>query len=204
MAHLIWLFCFAECQNEVADLVFLIDGSESIVKESWKTMIEFLLNVVDKLRIAPELFRIGVAQFSDLYQKEFYLNEYEDANGVKSAIQQITQIKGGTTIGKALRNVVEFFEESKGSRRQSKVPQNLVLITDGASSDSVDEAANDLRRRQINVFVIGIGDVSMQQLSYIAGSQDRLFEVPNFSHLNLTTATFVDTLCIPVNIPPSE
>lgn len=164
-------------------------------------MIGFLLNVVDKLRVAPELFRIGVAQFSNLYQKEFYLNEYKDADGVKSAIQQITQIKEGTYIGKALRNVVEFFEESKGSRRQNNVPQNLVLITDGVSSDRVNEAADDLRRRQINVFVIGIGTVSKQQLSYIAGSQDRLFEVQNFNYLNVTTATFVDTLCIPGPVP---
>lgn len=188
-----------ECQNMVADLVFLIDGSESINEESWKTMIDFLLNVVDKLRITPERFRIGVAQFSNLYQKEFYLNEYKDADGVKSAIRQIKQIKEGTYIGNALRNVVEFFEETKGSRRQNNVPQNLVLITDGVSSDSVDEAADGLRRLQINVFVIGIGieTVSMPQLSYIAGSPDRLFKVQNFNYLNLTTATFVDTLCIP-------
>lgn len=162
-------------------------------------MIDFLLNVVDKLRITPERFRIGVAQFSNLYQKEFYLNEYKDADGVKSAIRQIKQIKEGTYIGNALRNVVEFFEETKGSRRQNNVPQNLVLITDGVSSDSVDEAADGLRRLQINVFVIGIGieTVSMPQLSYIAGSPDRLFKVQNFNYLNLTTATFVDTLCIP-------
>ncbi|XP_077073745.1 collagen alpha-6(VI) chain [Siphateles boraxobius] len=190
-----------ECQIGVADLVFLIDGSESIDEESWKTMLYFLLNVVDKLQITPELFRIGVAQFSSLYQKEFYLNEYKDADGVKSAIRQITQIKEGTKIGKALRNVVEFFEESKGSRRQNKVPQNLVLITDGVSSDTVNEAADALRLLHINVFVIGIGAVSMPQLSYIAGSPDRLFEVQNFNYLNLTTETFVDTLCFPGPVP---
>ncbi|TRZ03072.1 hypothetical protein DNTS_029875 [Danionella cerebrum] len=185
------------CQNEVADLVFLIDGSESISEESWTTMITFLLSVVNKLRITPELFRVGIAQFSNIYQKEFYMNEYKDAEGVKSAIRRITQIKEGTYIGKALRNVVEFFDASKGSRKQSGVPQNLVLITDGVSSDRVNEAADDLRRLQINVFVIGIGAVSLQQLSYIAGSPDRLFKVQNFNFLNLTTATFVDSLCVP-------
>ncbi|XP_073703863.1 collagen alpha-6(VI) chain [Garra rufa] len=186
-----------ECQKEVADLVFLIDGSESIKEDSWRTMIAFLLNVVDQLRISPELFRIGIAQFSSVYQKEFYLNEYNDAVGVKSAIERITQIKEGTKIGKALRSVTEFFEESKGSRRQSGIPQNLVLITDGVSSDSVNEAADDLRRLQIQVFVIGIGDVSMPQLSYIAGSPDRLFKVRNFNYLNLTTSTFLYAICAP-------
>ncbi|KTG32498.1 hypothetical protein cypCar_00018712 [Cyprinus carpio] len=192
-----------ECQKEVADLVFLIDGSESISEESWRTMIAFLLNVVNQLRISPELYRIGIAQFSSSYKKEFYLNEYDNAEEVKSAIRQITQIKEGTKIGNALHNVAEFFEESKGSRRQSSVPQNLVLITDGVSSDSVKEAADYLRRLQIQIFVIGIGDVSMPQLSYIAGSPDRLFIVQNFNYLNLTIATFVYALCVPPSDEPS-
>uniref|UniRef100_A0A8C1JE39 Collagen, type VI, alpha 4a n=1 Tax=Cyprinus carpio TaxID=7962 RepID=A0A8C1JE39_CYPCA len=192
-----------ECHMEVADMVFLIDGSESINDESWRTMIAFLLNVVDQLRISPELFRIGIAQFSSSYRKEFYLNEHKDLEGVKLAIRQIQQIKEGTKIGNALSNVVEFFEESKGSRTASGVPQNLVLITDGISSDSVNEAAEYLRRLRINVFVIGIGDVLMSQLSYIAGSLDRVFRVQDFSYLNMTTATFVEALCIPQSIDPS-
>ncbi len=161
---------------------------------------------MNRLRISPALFRIGIAQFSSSYQKEFYLNEHKDVEGVISAIRQIKQIKEGTKIGNALRNVAEFFEESKGSRTKSGIPQNLVLITDGISSDSVDEAAENLRRRQINVFVIGIGDdVSMSQLSYIAGSPDRIFRVQNFNYLNLTTATFVESLCVPQQlVDPSE
>lgn len=164
-------------------------------------MITFLLNVVNKLRITPERFRIGVAQFSSSYQKEFYLNEYEDVDGVKSAIQRIRQMKGDTFIGEALRNVVEFFQESKGSRKKRRVPQNLVLITDGVSTDIVDKAAENLRRIQIKVFVIAIGDFSMPQLSYIAGSPDRLFTVQSFNNLKLATAPFVDSIC---DAPASE
>ncbi|XP_059364620.1 collagen alpha-6(VI) chain-like [Carassius carassius] len=198
--HISKVLCNAtkpECQKEVADLVFLIDGSESISKESWRTMIDFLLNVVNQLRISSELYRIGIAQFSSVYQKEFYLNEYNNTNDVKTAIRQFTQIKEGTKIGTALDKVVEFFEESKGSRKQTSIPQNLVLITDGVSSDCVNEAADYLRSLQIEIFVIGIGDVSMPQLSYIAGSPDRLFKVEDFNYLNLTTGTFVDALCFP-------
>ncbi|XP_051576874.1 collagen alpha-6(VI) chain-like [Myxocyprinus asiaticus] len=186
-----------ECEKEVADMVFLIDGSESIKENSWKTMIHFLLSFMDKLRIAPDLVRIGVAQFSTSYQKEFYLNEYKDAKGVKLAIEKITQIKEGTLIGKALSNVEEFFNEGKGSRIKERVPQNLVLITDGASSDRVNEAADRLRQKQINIFVIGIGDISVPQLSYIAGSSDRFFKVENFNYLNLTIEAFFDAICNP-------
>lgn len=158
-------------------------------------MITFLINVVNNLRITPERFRIGVAQFSTIYKAEFYLNKYNDSDGVKSAIRNITQVQGGTYIGEALRNVMEFFNESKGSRIKRRVPQNLVLITDGASQDSVNKAADDLRRIQMNVFVIGIGDVSPPELNYIAGSPDRVFEVENFNSLDLKRELFINSLC---------
>lgn len=158
-------------------------------------MIAFLLNVVNQLRISPELFRIGIAQFSGEYRKEFYLNEYENEEKVKLAIRQIQQMRGDKNIGKGLHNVMEFFVETKGSRRWNGVPQNLVLITDGVSSDDVKRAADELRSLNINVFVIGIGDVSMSQLTYIARSLDKVFRVQNFNYLNLITATFVDALC---------
>lgn len=203
--YLAWLLCVSECLNEVADLVFLIDGSESIKKDSWTTMISFLISLVDNLRVSSNLLRIGLAQFSTQYRKEFYLNETIDAENVKSAIQKIEQISEGTKIGGALRNVVEFFQESKGSRKFKGVPQNLVLITDGASSDDVQQPADDLRAMGINLFAIGIGDVSMQQLNYIAGSQDRLFKVEDFNQLNLSIETFVDAICKPSSIEsPSE
>nr|XP_055066680.1 collagen alpha-6(VI) chain [Misgurnus anguillicaudatus] len=193
-----------ECLNEVADLVFLIDGSESITKESWITMISFLIDLVDKLRVSESLFRIGVAQFGYEYQKEFNLNKHNNTGGVKLAIQQIKQIQGGTKIGNALHNVREFFEESNGSRRLIGVPQNLVLITDGASSDNVEPAADALRAMKINLFAIGIGDVSMPQLNYIAGSPDRLFMVKDFNHLNLSKETFVDAICNPHSLEPTK
>ncbi|XP_036446136.1 LOW QUALITY PROTEIN: collagen alpha-6(VI) chain [Colossoma macropomum] len=186
-----------ECQKEAADLVILIDGSESIDETEWKTMINFMLYLIDSLRIREDLFRVGVAQFSTAYQKEFYLNEKMNAKDVKDAIQGIGQLSEGTRIGNALLNVHEFFETSKGSRIQSGISQNLLLITDGKSKDSVKEPAVKLRARRIEMFVIGIGDVSQSQLNDIAGRSDRLFRVDSFDSLKLnrTTQEVLDILC---------
>lgn len=183
-------------------MVILIDGSESIKAEAWKTMINFMVNIIDNLRIREDLFRIGVAQFSSSYRKEFYLNEHTDAASVKSAIRNITQMKDGTYIGDALKQVHEFFETNKGSRRQSGISQNLLLITDGESSDLVNDAADRLRGKKIEVFVIGIGQISEAELKYIAGSPDRVFFLDSFDvlKLNRTTLEVIDILCI----KPSE
>ncbi|XP_053084973.1 collagen alpha-6(VI) chain-like isoform X3 [Pangasianodon hypophthalmus] len=188
-----------ECQKVSADLVILIDGSESIKDMSWKTMIHFMLSLIDNLRIKRDLFRIGVAQFSSNYRKEFYLNEYDNEVDVKEAIEAIKQMKDGTNIGAALNQVQEFFHASKGSRIQDGISQNLLLITDGVSNDEVNDAADKLRAKGIEMFVIGIGDISVPQLNYIAGSPDRVFFVDNFDHLKLnrTTQEVINSICTP-------
>lgn len=194
---LVWPEYFSECQKEAADLVILIDGSESIKEVPWKTMIKFMLSLIDNLRIKQDLFRVGVAQFSSNYRKEFYLNAYNDEVDVKTAIQTIKQMKDGTNIGAALNQVQEFFHSSKGSRIQDGISQNLLLITDGESNDDVNDAADKLRGRGIEMFVIGIGNISVPQLNYIAGSPDRVYIVDNFDHLKLnrTTQEVINSIC---------
>ncbi|XP_017333399.1 collagen alpha-6(VI) chain isoform X2 [Ictalurus punctatus] len=190
-----------ECQKEAADLVILIDGSESIKEVPWKTMIKFMLSLIDNLRIKQDLFRVGVAQFSSNYRKEFYLNAYNDEVDVKTAIQTIKQMKDGTNIGAALNQVQEFFHSSKGSRIQDGISQNLLLITDGESNDDVNDAADKLRGRGIEMFVIGIGNISVPQLNYIAGSPDRVYIVDNFDHLKLnrTVQKVTSKICTPMD-----
>ncbi|XP_058250247.1 collagen alpha-6(VI) chain-like isoform X1 [Hemibagrus wyckioides] len=186
-----------ECRKAAADLVILIDGSESIKEGPWKTMISFMLSLIDNLRIKQDLFRVGVAQFSSNYRKEFYLNKYDNEQDVKRDIQSITQMKEGTRIGAALNEVQEFFHTSKGSRIQEGISQNLLLITDGESNDDVNDAADKLRAQGIAMFVIGIGDIKKEELGYIAGSPERLFFVDNFDHLKLnrTTQQVIDSIC---------
>ncbi|KAK3552012.1 hypothetical protein QTP70_031601, partial [Hemibagrus guttatus] len=186
-----------ECKKEAADLVILMDGSESIKEGPWKTMINFMLSLIDNLRIKEYLFRVGVAQFSSNYRKEFYLNKYDNEQDVKRDIQSIMQMKEGTRIGAALREVQEFFHTSKGSRIKDGISQNLLLITDGESNDDVNDAADKLRAQGIEMFVIGIGDIKKEELGYIAGSAERLFFVDNFDHLRLnrTTQQVISSIC---------
>ncbi|XP_066540108.1 collagen alpha-6(VI) chain [Hoplias malabaricus] len=186
-----------ECQKEKADLVILIDGSESIKKNDWNTTIHFMLSFIDNLRIGEDLFRVGVAQFSTNYRKEFYLNEHKDAAAVKKAIEGIKQMKDGTNIGNALKEVDEFFHTKRGSRIHSGISQNLLLITDGESNDEVQGAADKLRARNIEVFVVGIRNISREQLAYIAGKREKVYIVESFDDLKLhkTTLEVFDTMC---------
>ncbi|XP_068425550.1 collagen alpha-6(VI) chain-like [Clinocottus analis] len=183
------------CEKQKADLVFLIDQSGSISPNDYTTMKQFTTSVVNSFKVSEKLVRVGLAQFSTTFQKEFYLNQFYSEQAVTKHILDMQQLGGGTNIGVALDSIREYFEASRGSRRSEGVSQNLVLITDGESQDDVEDAADRLRALGVEVFAIGIGNVHDLELLQITGTPDRLFTVQNFGSLEKIKQKVVDTIC---------
>ncbi|MBN3325894.1 CO6A6 protein, partial [Atractosteus spatula] len=189
------------CETKEADIVMLIDGSGSINPGQFRTMQNFMKDIVGSFRISKTSVQVGVAQFSTEPQKEFYLSEFDSEDAIKERILQMKQMKQSTYIGKALRFIRSFFEPSAGSRIQQLVPQNLIVITDGKSIDPVEGAAAELRALNIHIFVISIGYVDALKLQQIAGSNDRLFTVKNFNELETIKKRVVKNICDPGDEP---
>ncbi|XP_062321211.1 collagen alpha-6(VI) chain isoform X1 [Osmerus eperlanus] len=183
------------CKKKQADLVVLIDGSDSIQKKEFSLVKNFTRDLISSFNISKDYIRAGVAQFSSNPKKEFYLNEFYTIEGIRDRIKAIEQLAEGTFIGKALNFTKSFFEAAAGSRIQSGVSQNLVVITDGDSRDDVVAEAKFLRDLKIELFVIGIGRVNNLELQQIAGSVDRVFTVQDFSSLAKIKTKVVDTIC---------
>ncbi|XP_058869021.1 collagen alpha-6(VI) chain-like [Acipenser ruthenus] len=89
------------CKIERADIVFLIDGSDSISPTDFQTMKEFLKAMVINFDIRPNRVHIGVAQFSHKYAKQFYLRSFTDTSTFQNQIENIRQITGSTYIANA-------------------------------------------------------------------------------------------------------
>ncbi|XP_066485256.1 collagen alpha-4(VI) chain-like [Tiliqua scincoides] len=189
------------CDTQQADLVFLIDGSSSIPEENFLAMKTFMKEIVDSFVIAQDKVQIGVAQYSEDPQKEFYLNEFFTDDAIKGKIDSIVQLRASTFTGKGLRFVKRFFEASNGSRKNKGVLQFLIVITDGQSDDAVDEAAISLRNDGIQVFVIGIGILNSFELVRISGSAQRVYTVENFEGLKTIEKKFVTDICDPGDMP---
>ncbi|XP_059194900.1 collagen alpha-6(VI) chain-like [Centropristis striata] len=190
------------CEKQKADLVFLLDQSGSIRSEDYTTMKKFTTELVNSFKVSETLVRVGVAQFSSAFQKEFVLNKYYSEQAVNKHITDMVQLGGGTNIGLALDGIRSYFEASSGSRRSEGVSQNLVLITDGESQDDVEDAADRLRALGVEVFAIGIGDVHDLQLLQITRTPQRLFTVQNFGSLEKIKQKVLDTIC--KSKPPQE
>ncbi|XP_027131185.1 collagen alpha-6(VI) chain isoform X3 [Larimichthys crocea] len=192
------------CEKQKADLVFLLDQSGSIDPQDYITMKNFTTNLINSFKVSQDLVRVGVAQFSSTFQKEFYLNEFYTEQSISKHISDMNQSGGGTNIGWALDSIKDYFKASTGSRISSKISQNLVLITDGESQDDVEDAADSLRKMGIEVFAIGIGDVHDLELLQITGTPERLFTVQNFGSLEKIKQKVVDTICKSKPLVPSE
>ncbi|XP_036750675.2 collagen alpha-6(VI) chain isoform X1 [Manis pentadactyla] len=184
-----------DCEIEKVDLVFLMDGSNSIHPDDFKKMKEFLASIVQDFDVSANRVRVGVAQFSHTYQPEFPLGNFIGQKEISFQIESIQQIFGYTHIGAALRQVGHYFRPDMGSRIQAGAPQVLLVLTDGRSQDEVAQAAENLRRKGVDIYSVGIGDVDDQQLIQITGTADKKLTVDNFDELRKVRKRIVRSIC---------
>uniref|UniRef100_A0A8C4XDS9 VWFA domain-containing protein n=1 Tax=Erpetoichthys calabaricus TaxID=27687 RepID=A0A8C4XDS9_ERPCA len=177
---LFFAFFLSACKTEV-DIVFLLDGSGSIVETDFKRMQTFTKDILENF--LSESNQVGVAQFSSFYSEEFPLT-FLKSRAAFAKIDSIHKHGGGTEIGKALRSIKPLFTNEKGSRKNKGVQQILIVITDGDSQDSVEEPARDLRNDNIFVYAIGIGAVKQKQLDLISSTPETTYRVQNFMELS--------------------
>uniref|UniRef100_A0A286XTB4 Collagen type VI alpha 6 chain n=2 Tax=Cavia porcellus TaxID=10141 RepID=A0A286XTB4_CAVPO len=184
-----------DCDIKNVDLVFLMDGSNSIHPSDFKKMKEFLASVVQDFDVSLKTVRIGAAQFSDSYRPEFSLGAFAGEKEISFQIENIQQIFGYTHLGAALQKVSQYFQPDMGSRINTGTPQVLLVLTDGRSQDEVAQAAEELRHKGVDIYSVGIGDVDDQQLIQITGTADKKLTVHNFDELKKVKKRIVRHIC---------
>ncbi|KAG8139285.1 hypothetical protein E2320_002071, partial [Naja naja] len=165
------------------DELLTIAGSE----DRYFYVKNFLQDVIHQFNTAHNV-QVGFAQYSDRSQEEFSLNIFPRKSELENQISHIRQMEGFQTyIGAALKKVKLYFTPEGGSRINEKIQQILLVITDGRSHDRVVQAAEDLRKKGVDVYAVGVGRIDHLQLSQIAGSSDRKYTVDNFSELKISS-----------------
>lgn len=180
-------------ETEEADIYFLIDGSGSIFPDSFHDMRVFMTEMINMFQVGANRVRFGVVQYGSTPVTEFLIDEYNTVEQLKRAIKAIQQIGGGTRTGDALRYMQSLFKAAT----RDKVPQFLIIITDGESQDQVTKAAEELRERGIVIYAIGVKDAVKKELEDIAGTKDQMFFVNDFDSLKLIKHDIVRDICSP-------
>ncbi|XP_053328266.1 collagen alpha-3(VI) chain isoform X1 [Spea bombifrons] len=167
------------------DIVFLLDGSVNVGNADLPFVRDFIINLINKLHIGPESTRIGLAQFSDTAKTEFYLNTLTSKSDLVSRVGQL-KLMGGDVLntGSALQSIIQnHFTSSAGSRLNEKIPQLLVVLLAGKSSDSIQAAAKEVLNSGVLTFCIGVKNADKAELETIAFNPDLVYEMEAFSSL---------------------
>lgn len=160
----------------------MVDGSDDS-RNGLPAIREFIRRMVED--IDDEVIRVAVVQYSDDAKTYFNLNTHKTKNAIVYAVRGLRH-KGGTSrkTGLALQFVHDhIFTSLSGSRFSDGVPQILLLLTGGKSSDDVSHSALNLKRARVLIFALGMKNAQQEELGLIASGSKFLFNFPAFGEL---------------------
>lgn len=167
------------------DIVFLLDSSDEMRNE-FEAMRRFVERMVEQLYVEENKDCVSVVQYSTDAAVEFYLNTYKTQQNVVDAVRSLRH-KGGRPLntGAALQYVKDnIFTSSSGSRYQQGVPQILILLTGGRSSDNVRHAAANLNEIDVMAFVVGTKSADPVELQYISQEASHAYIAADLNELS--------------------
>lgn len=155
-------------------------------------------SVVNQSTVGTNLTRFGVIAYATEPTSIFTLKEYDSRREVVTAIGNVKPTGGNTYTGKALTYSLPYFNAEHGGRRKSKVPQILMVITDGDATNphNLKKPSDMLRDHGVTVFSIGVKDANVAQLNIIAGGdKSKVFYVDKFKDLEPLYKNISGVLC---------
>lgn len=97
----------AECQSSL-ELVFAVENTGRTNGQAvWSQIQNYLFNLVDQFTISSNNVRISFVTYADNAIVNFPLNQYNDANSVKSAINNVQYFGSGTANLAAALNSIQ-------------------------------------------------------------------------------------------------
>ncbi|KAM6986606.1 collagen alpha-3(VI) chain [Aplochiton taeniatus] len=185
----------AESQGPRKDVVFLIDGSDGVGRE-FPIILDFIGKIVENLNVGENKIRIGVVQFGDSPTADMYLNTHTTKESVLNAVKGL-RLRGGRqrNLGQAVEFVSrDVLTATRGGRKQEGVPQFLIVVTGGGSTDDISRAATSLKQSGVLPFSIGTRDVNTQELNVISYVPNFAFNVDDFPGMYTIQKTLLTTL----------
>ncbi|KAL5020240.1 hypothetical protein ScPMuIL_003132 [Solemya velum] len=189
-----------EAQPEVkcrapSDVIFLLDGSESLSEPDFEKMKQFVESLLDRFHVEPAYTRVGALVFGTLVRDTIILGRYATRADLYGRIDKLSQPQSGTGTARGLQRMRRMFK-TEGRPGVTRVG---IVITDGRSLSPprTEFEAKGAKKENISMVAIGFGsDVFTQELETIASSRDTVFESDNFAKLVTAVETALrDVIC---------
>ena len=180
------------------DVVFVLDQSSSVGWKNNLKALKFIRNVIEFFSIGANKTQVGLITYSTSAKVRFDLDDYHSKWSILSAISSVNFIGGwtATALGLFQAGVLLNPVQNRGARPISDgIPRVIILLTDGKSNRyPIDEVAESLHNFGVQVYTVGIGNVFLPELKFIASDPDpyHIFLLNSFNDAE----GFVDLLSV--------
>ncbi|XP_069102815.1 protein PIF-like [Argopecten irradians] len=165
-----------------SDVVFVLDGSESLSAENFSNMKTFVIQLLSKFQVSSSFARVGVIVFGTIPGDIIYLGTVNYLQVLDLTIRSLNQPKSGTGTPKAIESMRRMFNE----RGRAGVDKVGIVITDGrsVSPEQTKQQADLAKSAGISMISIGFGsNVFRTELEQIASNSSLVFESNDFNLL---------------------
>ncbi|XP_029386726.1 collagen alpha-3(VI) chain-like [Echeneis naucrates] len=172
----------AQEEQDSADLVLLIDGSQNVGPANFPYVRDLVLRVIEGLDLGRDTVRVALALYNSDPDIKFYLNSYDSKSSVLEAVKGLAYPGGDeSNLGAALEEVAEsLLSQTAGGRAEEGVPQMLVVISAGPSTDDTGAGDRALKRAGVITFSVVIGNTATADLEAIATDKSFVMSAPDF------------------------
>ncbi|XP_032915034.1 collagen alpha-1(VII) chain-like [Catharus ustulatus] len=190
---------------EVANILFLVGHLESGGKESSRLLQDFIRNVArsfENTEMGRGGVQLGLALYGDTPRMSVELTDYVTIKETLDAAQDLSSKGSSLQTGSALAFAAQALSP-QGTLRE-EAAKVLVLVTDGKSSDAVEEGAQILQDEGVTVFAVGIKDADRSELGRIASdpTAEHVLYVEDFQLLPNVAPKLSRRLCFTASEPP--
>ena len=168
--------------QESADLVLLIDGSENVGAANFPRVRDLALRIIEGLDVGRDTIRVAVALYSADPEIQFYLNSYDSKAAVQDAVKGLSFTGGEeANLGAALEAVSEsLLSQASGGRAEEGVPQAVVVISAGPSTDDTSVGDRALKKANVITFGLAVGGTAVAELESVASEKSFVLEASDF------------------------
>lgn len=177
-----------------ADIMILLDGSDSIQDRDWYKMKEFVQLLIDNFDIARDAIHLGMVVYSSRIGDHIGLNSFKDKNMLKLLAGALNHPKDSTNTAKG----IEYVREKFRSDGRPGVPKIAIVITDGSSDNprNTKLQANAAKNEGIKVLAVGVGGhMFKDELRSIASNPSKVFTSPTFGTLITLVSEIRNMVC---------
>lgn len=116
--------------REFLDVVFALDGSNSLTTEQFNNLKAYVKETIKKLSVSKDETHVGLIEYSDAVTVEFKLNDDFDKKSLNLLVDRVSPSRGMKAVtDKVLADAVNvIFSVNQGGR--SGANKVLIILTD--------------------------------------------------------------------------